>query len=167
MPLRDGWGWHPPQTAFHIHIRHVQSVWGIAMLSRGHFSAPLYFYTGQVDPRFLILWSLVEWKWCHFIIVEAHIYLRLLPTSILDIYKVFEPLVCSLIGVWVQHYIIMLVPKRANSHYRQWTCQYAYWDQYPYWHFLGIHYQNCTKLHGTDSRKLPVLVMTSKEEVQY
>ncbi len=28
----------------------------------------------------------------------------------------------------------MLVPKCANSHYRQWTCQYAYWDQYAYLH---------------------------------
>jgi hypothetical protein len=40
-------------------------------------------------------------------------------------------------------------------------------DQYAYWHFLGIHYQNCTKLQGTNSHKLPVLVMRSKEEVQY
>ncbi len=42
-----------------------------------------------------------------------------------------------------------------------------HWDQYAWWHFFGIHYQNCTKLQGTNSRKLPVLVMCSKEEVQY
>jgi hypothetical protein len=107
MPLGDGWGWHPHQTAFHIHIRHVQSVWGIIMLSQGHMGAPLYDSTGQVVPRFWILGSLVEWKWSHFIIVEAHIHLRLLPTSILDIYKVFEPLVCYLRGIWMQHYIII------------------------------------------------------------
>ncbi len=107
MPLCDGWSWHAPQTAFHIHIRHVQSVLGIVMLSQGQMGAPLFHNTGQAVPRFWILGSLVEWKWCHFIIVEAHIHLRLLPISILDIYKVFEPLVCCLISVWVQHYIII------------------------------------------------------------
>ena len=25
--LRHGWGWQPPQTAFYIHIRHIQNVW--------------------------------------------------------------------------------------------------------------------------------------------
>ncbi len=107
MPLRDGWGWHPPQTAFHIHTRHVQSVWGIVMLFLGHMGAPLYCYIGQVVPRFRILGSLGQWKWCHFILVEAHIHLRLLPTSILDIYKVFDPLVCCFTGIWMQHYIII------------------------------------------------------------
>ncbi len=55
IPLHDGWGWHPTQTD-HIHIRHVQCVWGIGMLSQGHIGAALYHYTGQVDPRF---WSLL------------------------------------------------------------------------------------------------------------
>ena len=40
--------------------------------------------------------------------VEADIHLRLLHTSILDIYKVFEPLVCCLKGVWVHPYTITL-----------------------------------------------------------
>ncbi len=81
MPLHDGWGCHPPQTD-HIHIRHVQHVWGIGMLSQGHIGAPLYHYTGQVDPRFWRFGSLVEWKWCNYIMIEAHIYFRLPPTSI-------------------------------------------------------------------------------------
>ncbi len=33
--------------------------------------------------------------------------------------------------------------------------------------FFEIHYQNCTKLQGPNSRKVPVLVMRLKEEVQY
>jgi hypothetical protein len=37
---------------------------------------------------------------------EADIYLRLLHTSILDVYKVFEPLVCCLKGIWVQPYSV-------------------------------------------------------------
>jgi hypothetical protein len=27
IPLCHSWGWHPPQTTSHIHIRHIQSVW--------------------------------------------------------------------------------------------------------------------------------------------
>ncbi len=52
VPLRHGWGWYPSQTASHILIRHIQSVWDIVMLSQGHMVAPLYHYTGQIGPRF-------------------------------------------------------------------------------------------------------------------
>jgi hypothetical protein len=37
---------------------------------------------------------------------EADIHLRLLHTSILDIYKVFETLVCCLKGIWVHPYAL-------------------------------------------------------------
>jgi hypothetical protein len=36
--------------------------------------------------------SLVEGKLCHYMMVEADINLKLLPTSKLDMYKVFEVL---------------------------------------------------------------------------
>ena len=67
---------------------------------------PLYRYTGQVGPRFGKSGSLVKWKWCHNVIFEADIHFRLLHTSILDIYKVFETLVCCLKGIWVHPYTI-------------------------------------------------------------
>ena len=38
--------------------------------------------------------------------VEAHVCLRPLHTSILDIYKVFDPLVCCLKGIWLHPYNI-------------------------------------------------------------
>jgi len=38
--------------------------------------------------------------------VEADIHLSLLHTSILGIYKVFEPLVCCLKGMWVHPYTV-------------------------------------------------------------
>jgi hypothetical protein len=38
--------------------------------------------------------------------VEVHIHLRLLPTFTLDIFKVFEILVCCLKGIWVHPYIV-------------------------------------------------------------
>jgi hypothetical protein len=69
------------------------------MLSHRHMGAPLYCYTGQFGLRFWIVLSLVDWKQCYYIMVEADIHLRLLPISILDLYKVFEVLVCCLTGI--------------------------------------------------------------------
>ncbi len=40
------------------------------------------------------------------VMVEADIHLRLLHTSILDIYKVFESLECCLKGMWVHPYTV-------------------------------------------------------------
>jgi hypothetical protein len=40
--------------------------------------------------------------------VEADIHFRPLHTSILDIYKVFETLVCCLKGIWVHPYFVTL-----------------------------------------------------------
>ena len=63
----------------------------IDMLSIGiWYLAVLLSYT---QPTWLRLWwsgSLVESKWCHSVIVEATILFKLLPLSIIDIYKVFE-----------------------------------------------------------------------------
>ncbi len=106
MPQRHGWGWYSPQTTSYILIIHIQSVWAIGMLSQGHMVAPLYRYTGQVGPRFGKSGSIEEWTWCHNVMVEAAIHLRLVHASILDIYRVFEPLVCCLKGIWLHPYTI-------------------------------------------------------------
>ena len=106
--VRHDWGLHPPPTTSYIHISHIQIVWDISMLSQWHMVAPLYHYTGQVAPRFGDSGSLEEWKCCHNLMVEADIHLRLLHTSILDIYKAFESLVCCLKGIWLHPYIITL-----------------------------------------------------------
>ncbi len=110
MPLHDGWGLYPPQTASHIHIWHILNVWGMGMLSQGHMSAPLYHYTGQGCPQFWDFGSIEEWDdaiGCHYIMVEADIHLRLVPISMWDIYNVLESLVCCLKGIWVHPYIII------------------------------------------------------------
>ena len=106
MTQCHGWGWYSPQTASYIHIRHIQSVWAIGMLSQGHMGAPLYRYTIQVGPRFGKSGSLEEWKLCHNVIIEADIHFILLHTSILDIYKVFESFSCCLKSVWVRPYTV-------------------------------------------------------------
>jgi hypothetical protein len=74
------------------------------MLSQGHMVAPLYHYTGQVAPRFADSGSLEEWNRCHNVMFDADIHLKPLHTSILDIYKVFEPLICCLKGIWLHPY---------------------------------------------------------------
>ncbi len=38
--------------------------------------------------------------WSGNVMVKDDIHLRLLPTSIIDIHKVFEVLVCGLTGIW-------------------------------------------------------------------
>ena len=77
------------------------------MLSQAHMGAPLYCYTSQVGPRFGDSRSLVECKnGSHYVSVKADIHLRLIPTSLLDINKVFAPLVCCLKGIWMHPYTI-------------------------------------------------------------
>ena len=47
--------------------------------------------------------SLGESKWY---MIEASVLFKLLPTSILDLYKVFDPLLCCLRGMWAHPYTI-------------------------------------------------------------
>ena len=106
IPQCHGWGWFSPQTPPYIHIRHIQSVWDIDILSQGHMVAPLYHYTAQVGPRSGDSGSLDEWKWCHNVMAETDIHLRPLHTFILDTFKVFEQMVCFLTGIWLHPYTI-------------------------------------------------------------
>ncbi len=91
-----------------MHIRHIQSVWDIRILSQGSMGAPLDRYTDQIAPRFGKSGSLKleEGKWCHNVMVKADIHFRVLHTSILDMYKVFEILVCYLKGIWLHPYTV-------------------------------------------------------------
>jgi hypothetical protein len=73
------------------------------MLSQAHMGAPLYCYTSQVGPRFGDSMSLVE---CKNGAITSVLRLRLIPTSLLDINNVFEPLVCCLKGIWMHPYTI-------------------------------------------------------------
>jgi hypothetical protein len=96
MWLCHGWGWQPPQTASHIHKRHIQSVWAHWYAIHRHLVAALPIYTHPTWLRFWGSRSLVESKWCDYVMVEADSHLKLLPASILDIYKVFEHSISSL-----------------------------------------------------------------------
>ena len=70
VPLRHGWGWYPPQTASHILIRHIQSVWAIDMLSQGHMLHPYTVTPAKLAPdlgKQGHLWSendaIMSWLW--------------------------------------------------------------------------------------------------------
>jgi hypothetical protein len=71
MWLCHGWGWQPSQTASHIHIRHVQSIWAHWYAVHRHTVAALHSFTHPTWLRFWGTWSLVESKWCIFVMVEA------------------------------------------------------------------------------------------------
>ncbi len=86
------------------------------MLSQGLILAPLYRYIRQVGPRFGDSGSLQlqQGKWCHNIMFEANVHLRPLHTSILDVYKLFEPLVYCLKGIWLHPYTVTMAKLAPN-----------------------------------------------------
>ncbi len=101
------WGWQSPQTASHIHISNIKSVWEHWYASHGHMRAALHRYTHPTWLKFGGSGSLVESKWCQYVLVEADSHLKLLPTSILDIYKVFEHIDMLSMGKQYQPYTVI------------------------------------------------------------
>ena len=57
--------------------------------------------------RFWGTWSLVESKLCIFVMVDADSHLKLLPISILDIYKVIEHIDMPSMGIQYQPYTVL------------------------------------------------------------
>ncbi len=108
MPLRHGWGSQSPQTASHIHIRHIESVLAHWYAVYGHMAVASNSFT---QTTWLIFWgsgSLVESKWCHYIIVEADSNLKLLSASTFDTYKVFEHIDMLFWGIRQQPQTVIL-----------------------------------------------------------
>ncbi len=58
MSLCHGWSWQPPQTASHIHIRHIQSVWAHWYAVHGHTVSALQSYTHLLGSDFGVLGNL-------------------------------------------------------------------------------------------------------------
>ena len=96
----------PPHTSM-LDIYKCLSYWYAVSRAYGCTLIPLH--TGHVGPRLGDSGSLVEWQWCDYVVFQANIHLRLLHTSIFDIYKMFEPLVlCSLKCIWLHPYTVTL-----------------------------------------------------------
>ena len=102
MTLRHGWAFQPPQTASHLHIRCIQSVWVHWYAIHWHTSAALNSCTHPTWLRFLDSVSLVESKWCDYVMDEADSHLKLLPISILLIYNLFGHIDMLSIGIQQQ-----------------------------------------------------------------
>jgi hypothetical protein len=113
MWLCHGWGLQPPQTASHIHIRHIQSVWAHWYDVHGHTVWALHSHTHPTWLRFWGSSSLVESKWCDYVIVEAEGHLKLLPTSILDMYKVFEHI--DMLSICIKYQPYTVIPTLLGS----------------------------------------------------
>ncbi len=86
MWLCQGWGWQQPQTASHIHIGLIQCDWAHWYAIHGHTVSALHSYIHTTS--WLRIWSsgsLVESKWCDYVMVEADSHPKLLHISILNI----------------------------------------------------------------------------------
>ncbi len=87
-------------TASCIHLGHIQCVWANWFVVL-HTAAALNSYTRTTWVRFWGFGSLVESKWCHYIMAEADSQLKLLPASTLCIYKMFEHIDMLYMGIWL------------------------------------------------------------------
>jgi hypothetical protein len=73
-----------------------------------HTISALHSYTHPTSwQRFWGSGSLVESKLCDYVMVEADIHLKLLPTSILDIYNVIEHIDMLSMGIQYQPYTVI------------------------------------------------------------
>jgi hypothetical protein len=107
------WGWQTHQTAFPIHIGHIQSVWANWYVVNWHIAAALHRYT---HPTRISVWgsgSLLESRWCQYVVVEADRHLKLLPTSTLDIYQVFEHI--DRLSIGIQQHPYTVIPTLLGS----------------------------------------------------
>ena len=113
----------PPQNASHIHIRHIQSVWAHWhwYAFHRHTVIVLHHYWPIVDSV-LSIWVTWGSNWCHYVMVEvdATILFKLLPKSIVDIFKVFEPWAIGMLsqvhmGAPLYHSTCQVGPRFRNS----------------------------------------------------
>ncbi len=72
----------------------------IASAVHGHSVSALHNCTNPTWLRFWCFGSLVESSWCDYVMVEADSHLKLLPTSVFDLYKVIDHIDILSIGIW-------------------------------------------------------------------
>ncbi len=108
------WGCKPLLTASHIHIGCIYNDWAPSYAVDRHMGAPLHCYTCAGGGQILKSWGKVEPKWCCGVMIEAVNLCCLHPTSILDLYKVFEHHHMLWIGIWVNLYTVIPDKMGAN-----------------------------------------------------
>ncbi len=118
MSLCHGWGWQPTQSTCCIHLRNIQRVWSHLYALHGHTTVAPNSYTHTIWLRFWGSWSLVESKWCHYVLVVADSHLKLLPTYTLDIYKVFKYV--DMLSMCIQQQPLTVIPTLIGSDFGVW-----------------------------------------------
>jgi hypothetical protein len=106
LSLNHGQGWQPPQTTSHIYIRHIQSVWSHWYAVHGHTVVALHSHTHTSWLSFWVLGHL----WSQHVVIRSHWGwqpLKLLPSSILDIYKVLKHIHMLSMGIQYQPYTLI------------------------------------------------------------
>jgi hypothetical protein len=117
----------------------------------GHMGAPLHCYTCAGGGKSLENWGKAEEKWHCGVMVEAVNHCWLHPTSILDLYKVFEHLHMLWMGISVHHYIVIPLQveakcwkigvRRSTNHAEvSWVMLLttADWISHPYWMYTNV-----------------------------
>ncbi len=100
MSLCHCWGWQPTWTTLCIQIIHIQSVWAHWYAVHGYMVVASNSYTRLTWLIFCGSGSLVESKWCHYVMVDADSHLKMLPVSTSYLYKVFEHIDMLSMGIW-------------------------------------------------------------------
>ena len=100
MSLHHCWDWQSPQTASCIHLKHIQGVWAHWYGDHGHMAIAANIYTPTSWVRCWGSGSLVESKWCHYIMVEADSHLKLSSCIHIRHTKSFEHLDMLSMGIW-------------------------------------------------------------------
>ncbi len=100
MTLCHSWGWQPTWTASCIQIMYIKSDWAHWYAVHGYMVVASNTYIHLTWLIFCGSGSLVESKWCHYVIVEADSHVKMLPASTSYIYKVFEHIDMLSMGKW-------------------------------------------------------------------
>jgi hypothetical protein len=114
-----------------ISIFDIQNIWAHWYAVHWHTVAALHSVTHPTWLRLWGMWSLVELKWCIFVMVDADGHLKLLPTSILDTYKVIEHIDMLSMGIQYQPYTV--IPTLLGSDFGVWGHLWSQNDEIMSW----------------------------------
>jgi hypothetical protein len=121
------WGWQPPQTASHIHIIHTKCLSTLICYPKAYGSS----LTQLILPymaQILAFWVTYGIKWSNYVMFEADSHLKLIPTSILDIYKVFEHI--DMLSISIQYHPYTVIPTLLFLDLGFWVTCWVKWCDY-------------------------------------
>jgi hypothetical protein len=81
--------------------------------------------------QILGFWVTYGVKWCHYVMFVADSHLKLLPTSILDMYKVFEHI--DMLSIGIQYHPYTVIPTLLSLDLEFWVTCGVKWCDYVGW----------------------------------